>query len=395
MKEKEKKAIDWITEHKNIIFFIAVSVFALIIRLYGIKFTDGDMKNFLLPWYKEIVANGKIKALSHQVGNYNILYQTIIALMSYLPFRPLYCYKTLSIIFDYLLAFTAADCISAWKNTKRFEAAFNCIYAFVLCLPTVFINSSVWGQCDAMYTFLILLSVKFLYRQRYLKAFIFFGIALSLKLQTIFFIPFFYAVYLYRKNFTIAHLFLPFFVLWLSGIPGYLAGRKLTETFEIYISQTVEYPRMWLNFPSFWMLVGNVFGIMAKPAIIIVIILCGAGFYFILEDRKKLDTPYTFLNTAVWFLWTILLFLPSMHERYAYPLDILLLMICFFDKNLIIFSAGSIIISTITTSDFLFASGKAIQSRAFPISYLLLYIGFTYYIITNEMKSSGCHMLKE
>ena len=47
------------------------------------------------------------RALAQGVGDYNVLYQTLICLFSYIPLggmSPMYLYKAVSIFFDFLLA---------------------------------------------------------------------------------------------------------------------------------------------------------------------------------------------------------------------------------------------------------------------------------------------------
>ena len=56
------------------------------------------MYSCLVPWFDEIKDMGGICALSEQVGNYNLLYQTIISLMTYIPMDDMYLYKIFSCI---------------------------------------------------------------------------------------------------------------------------------------------------------------------------------------------------------------------------------------------------------------------------------------------------------
>ncbi|MBR6909140.1 MAG: hypothetical protein IKN35_02485, partial [Lachnospiraceae bacterium] len=63
------------------------------------------MEGYLLGWFGQIEQLGRIHALNTQVGNYSVAYQTLIAIMTYININPLYQYKMLSVIFDYVLAF--------------------------------------------------------------------------------------------------------------------------------------------------------------------------------------------------------------------------------------------------------------------------------------------------
>src|ERR1035438_1018447 len=61
--------------------------------------------------------------------------------------------------------------------------------AVVLFLPTVVLNSSLWGQIDATYASLGLGGLYFVLRRRPWLACTFFGLALSFKLQVVFLFP--------------------------------------------------------------------------------------------------------------------------------------------------------------------------------------------------------------
>ena len=89
----------FIHDHTGIILLVLFTLLAGYARYTMLSFQSDDMKVWLLPWYEEIKANGGLKALSQQVGDYNIPYQTIIALFTYTSIDPVIAYKSLSILF--------------------------------------------------------------------------------------------------------------------------------------------------------------------------------------------------------------------------------------------------------------------------------------------------------
>ena len=100
----EEKVINFL-EGKMVYIYLAVAiVISLAIRYFGLPFVSGDMSTYLIGWYGQIEQLGKIHALNTQVGNYNVLYQTIIAILTYLPGEAIVKYKAVSIIFDYVAA---------------------------------------------------------------------------------------------------------------------------------------------------------------------------------------------------------------------------------------------------------------------------------------------------
>src|SRR6202022_4654634 len=69
----------------------------------------------------------------------------------------------------------------------------------ILFAPTLFLNSAVWGQMDAAYAACCLGSLCFMLRERPVGACICFGLALSFKIQAIFFLPVLFILLLTRK----------------------------------------------------------------------------------------------------------------------------------------------------------------------------------------------------
>lgn len=143
---------------------VFASAFGLLIRLplYGV--ISGDMRDCLLPWFSQISENGALRGLKQQVGDYNVFYQGLIALLTYLPFDPMALIKSLSVAFDYLLALCvgkfAYDMTDEASGARRSNFAF--AYALTLLLPTVFLNSAAWGQCDSIYAAFCVLCIDLL-----------------------------------------------------------------------------------------------------------------------------------------------------------------------------------------------------------------------------------------
>ena len=55
-------------------------------------------------------------------------------------------------------------------------------YALVLIIPTVMLNSGMWGQCDSIYTTFVILALYFLVKEKYSLSFIMLGISFAFKL---------------------------------------------------------------------------------------------------------------------------------------------------------------------------------------------------------------------
>ncbi len=339
MLKRESRIADWIIKYAPYFLIGIATLVAVLIRFDSRKFFSGDSSNFLIPWFQQIRNNGGLASLKAQIGDYNLLYQTLIAFMTYLPFigddqyKIMYCYKALSCIFDFTLAGAVAYTVCSLKGKRYFGNTFALAYAIVLFLPTVIMDSSQWAQCDSIYSTFAVLFICFFYKEKYVRAFVFYGIALAFKFQTIFLLPFVLAYYFYRKRFSIFYFFISVGVFWLSGIFAYFNGRPLYAPFTLYFAQTNTYGEMYMNFPSIWQLFGNDYPRYKNFAVILAFSICLIGFYIIVSGKKKIDDPAKYLTSAIWFVFSCVLVLPAMHDRYAYLMDILLVIAAFLDKK--------------------------------------------------------------
>lgn len=392
MTSVEKKILQWIEEHLVLLFFVAVNVLGLIIRMQGIDFVSNDAKTFLFPWFDQIKQSGGIRALGNQVGNYNILYQFMIAVLTYLPFNKLLLYKSVSIAFDYVLAVGVSllACEILKKRKKNLSTLFVMVYGAVLFLPTVIMNSSIWAQCDSIYSSFIVFSLLFLLKKRYKLAFAILGIAFAFKFQTIIIVPFFLYHYFSEKKYSILNIIITVLVFYAFCIPGFLFGRSILDPLKIYLGQTETYTQMWLCFPSFWALIGNDYETLSNIAILLTVFLLGSGLFFVLSQKIHLDEPQQFLKVAIWCVWTCLVFLPAMHDRYGYVLEILLLILFFVNKRFFAFFSIVEITSIISYGKYLF--GNSMNIRVNSVFYFMSYLLFSMMLVTWYSKKKGDYL---
>lgn len=317
---------------RDVVFVLGISLIGGVLRFWLRNDISGDYIAFLQPWYETIQQLGG-KALGVQVGDYNLPYQTFILMMTYLPLKPLYAYKLVSCIFDYLLAVLAGKLAGILGGTRKAQMA---LYGAVLLFPQVWIDSAHWAQCDSIYTFWILLCVCLYLKEKYTAAFFVLGIALSFKLQAVFIVPLFFMVWLIwnRHHFQKFLWILPGFYAFC--VPAILGGRKLTDPFGIYLNQTTEYSAIRFNFPSFWGMLfpAGTHSDWNRIAVLLTMSVLAAGLWKMLNMQMKQEAwlPYDrilLLRLCIWCIWTCVLFLPNMHERYAYSLDILMLVFLF------------------------------------------------------------------
>lgn len=350
MSKTEKRLWEFLIRHRLKIF-AAVSTLLSLYARYGLRtIVSGDMQYCLLPWYDVIKQLGGFRALSAQVGNYNIPYQTVIALMTYLPIQPIYAYKGLSILFDYALgAMTAAAVYELTKSKTKASAA----YVFTVMLPMVMLNSAAWGQCDSIFSFFMAAAFVLLMREKHAAAFLMYGCSLAFKLQAVFFLPFLLFYYVWSKKFSVWHFLLLLIPMVVFSLGALVQGRGIGSLFEIYRDQVVvEDPRISWNYPSFWLLlVKNIpsdgsdhYYELHNMCMAVTVTALGAIMLFLIRREKM--SKAALLLTAAWMLYTCVLFLPFMHDRYAYPVVIFTLMACFAEPKMIPAALGHLILET-------------------------------------------------
>lgn len=333
-REFEKKVIEWIVGNNVLIAFFVLTFMAILIRFSARNFESGDFIGSLSPWYTHFKTHGGFAALKSPIGDYNIPYQFLIALMTYIKVKPLYLFKILSCIFDFLLAIYSGKFVyyisSERTGTSRsFKDAISNMtfvlpYGVVLLLPTVVFNSALWGQCDAIYVFFIVLSLFLVYRNSYFLSFVFLGCAFAFKLQTVFILPFFFYLYFREKKFSILFLLLLPLVDILLSIPSLCMGLRFSKLIDVYINQADAYHYVYLNYPSFWAMIGDNYDYLKFVAIIVTLIILFVGLLYVIRKKVDLKSSDNFLSLACWSVWTCVLFLPSMHERYAYLVEVLI-----------------------------------------------------------------------
>lgn len=146
---------------------------------------------------------------------------------------------------------------------------------------------------------------------------------------------------------------------------------------------------MWLNFPSFWTLVGNNYNVLKTISIIFTVFVLGCGLMYLMHKKIILNNSKNLLLVSAFVVWTCIIFLPSMHERYSYLLDILLCCIIILNPVYIIFFLASNIISTMTYGVCLF--GTSVNQSVCAIVYLVSYIlfsGIIFKVICRDLDDS-------
>ena len=380
MMKLERKTFNILYRNSWCILIVFSTIMSLIVRFSMIDYISGDMNQYLIPWFESISSRGGVTALGTPVGDYNIAYQTLIALLSYIPLAPSVLYKFSSSLFDFLSAYTVYNVIIHITGNRKLATIG---YSLAVILPSVVMNSALWGQCDSIYVSFCLLGLYFLLKKKYNRCFIAIGIAFAFKLQTVFLLPLFLFLYVKEQEFSIIKFaWIPIMMVVLS-LGGILQGLPVEEVFKIYYRQTKSGSFMSMNYPSFWtIMVPNYsekyYNEMHIYAMLFPIIVL-AIYMVILMDKKEKLGNLDILSIAFLFFFTCIYFLPNMHERYGYFLIILGLILSLLDHRMIPMYILMTVIDMITYANYFF--GMKPDWQILSIINLLCYSCSTYLII--------------
>lgn len=369
----EVSIIDYIQSHLQCIFLIFITIVGVAIRIPLRHHISGDAQYCLLPWYREILEFG----IARQVGNYNLPYQFCIYLFTKLPIKPLYAYKALSCFFDFILAIVCGAIVyELTKKHTRGLMAYSCI----LISPVVILNSAAWAQCDSIFVAFAMLGIYMLLKDKVAIAMLSFGFSLAFKLQAVFFFPALIILYL-LKRYSVLHTLLIPLTLFAVSLPMTLSGRNLMEVVAIYVNQTHTYPNMVMNYPSFYsVLTANNYAMYSKMAILLTIAILGIQLFYIMYKRIEI-TKESMINLFFVTVYTCVLFLPSMHERYGYPYEILACILAIVKPKTILLCIGLNLITLRTYSAYLF--GARVDLTLLAFLNIIIYCVYIYILLKN------------
>lgn len=303
----------------RLLMAVGLGVVAFLVRLYWFDWQSGDYTIYLEPWFTQLKDNGGLAALKDPIGDYNVSYLFLMALLTYLPIQPLYSIKLLSCLADFVLAIYAA------RIGNRLGGKWTglCLYAVFLFWPEFVLNSGAWAQCDAIYSAALVSCLYYLMAERPAKASVAFGVAVAFKLQAVFFGPVILLCLLKRKL-KIRHLPLMVLPYVLFLIPPALAGRKILEMLTIYFKQTGTYSSsLSMNAPALLRILPDTLSeTIQKGIAYTAILVCGVLVLATLwwAFRKwSVISDHELLLFSAFILFLVPYLLPYMHERYFYP----------------------------------------------------------------------------
>ncbi|MDR1802161.1 MAG: hypothetical protein LBQ94_01015 [Treponema sp.] len=327
----EKSIITSITRNIIIVSYLAVTLIAIVIRLPGLQFLTVDYEYGIKPWISHLASNSHLLGINSIHSMYTPFYLFILGFISFLPDSLwLISVKFVSCLFDFFLAIICGKIV--FSVSDRRERALVAYSAILLC-PTVFFNSSIWAQSDSIYVAFMFLSLLLFIKGKNNPALFIYGIALSIKLQAIFMLPFIIILYLYNKYKigNIIFLLLGFISTCIIGLP-FGAPLQLIKAF--YIQLTTFSSQLTWNAPSIYALFhirNESIPLIQNIGIIITlgVLVCFALYILYSNRNHGQGTEYSDVSldkiqyVIIFFFFTLIIpfLLPKVHERYFYAAE--------------------------------------------------------------------------
>lgn len=292
--------------------------------------SSGDINSFLIPWYEYLRDHGGFAAVGDQIGDYTPMYYYFLAALTYTKIPVVIGIKVFSGAFELISAFYVKAILDIeYRHTCRPLLGF----ALTFLLPTAIINSGAWGQCDGIYTCFVIMSLYYFQKGRDMISMAVFGIAISIKLQAIFLIPFI-VVMVMRKKIRLRCLLMIPVVYLVAILPAVIAGGDLIRLLTVYYTQAGQYPALNMSLPNVWTfldgvdphLLSSAGVIFAGGGTLIMMYYCTFG-----NPHPNKVTVREAITIAALSCFIVPYLLPHMHERYYFCSDMMILLtaLCF------------------------------------------------------------------
>lgn len=326
-------------KYSNTAYFIMAAAAALILRLILAGMYRGhssDMSCFI-GWSGAIFQNGisqfyKLDMFHDYPPGYMYVLYVIGAITKLFKLQDgavLYAIIKLPAIICDLLASVIVFKVARKKFSDGISTILASLYLFN---PTTIVNSSLWGQVDAVYALFILMMIYLISEKKMIASYFVYAIALLIKPQAFIFAPVLIGGIV--ENVFLDNFSGKKFIINLGTGLGAIAlifilalPFGLTQVIEQYrITIMEQYPYLTVNAMNLWGALGKNWNALTPFASVVGYVFLAAitayALYLFLKSKNK--SKYYFTGAVLAFFTYMLS--TKMHDRYAFPVMILMLM---------------------------------------------------------------------
>jgi Gpi18-like mannosyltransferase len=337
----------------DVLIVLTGTLLALALRFTLRTFETQDFTYYYRGWYTLIKTQGFV-ALGKNFSDYTPLSLYLLYFVSVLL-------PKVSTVTAVKLPSITCDFICAWYVFRivrlKYEKGPFPIFAFlaILFTPTVVLNSAAWNQIESIYTAALVAFLYYLLKKQGWFACIAYGIAFSIKLQSIYLAPLLLVMFL-KKEVSWKHLLAIPAVYLLSIIPAWIAGRPLVELLTIYGGQVNDYVGLVNNAPNMYTwLPADMSALLYPGGVIFAVSICLIFVAVVIKSRVSLS-KHLIIQLALLSALLVPYFLPKTHDRYFYPSDVLSIVFGFFFPSYFYIPLAANLISFFIYEPFLFGT---------------------------------------
>ena len=400
----EKEFVEFVlNKYGKLIIIIFASFLAILIHKSSLLYQSGDWITHYSLWYNDLKANGGLLALGKGIGDYPPGFNLLLVLLTYLPISPADGFKWGVLIFDFIAAITSYFSIKELnKSSNENKYLPSITYAIILLMPSIFLNTSVWGQVDAIYISIILLAIYFIIKENYGIAFFIVGISLSLKQTAIFIFPTLGILYLRKKQISLLHFVNIFLGYLFISLPALILGGNIFKPYlgfgtgitGVIVANFTNIYYLFTPDPIYKAWVSS--EMYTKIGTYFCIFVLGALILLMYYKKANISGSNIFLVTAM-FAVVICNLLPGIHDRYMLLGDITSILYILSSKRykdiwipaFINFTSVYSIINYLRGLSDKVSDTRIILMQIVSISFLFISSYFVYYVIKIIGKSDS------
>ena len=306
---------------------ILLFLIGIVVRGIALPAISADMRWAYLPWYDFLKTHG-VQGIGTNFSDYSPPYLYLLWLATftsnYLP--SVAAIKLITIFADIV------NTVLVYRIVQfKYPTGLKPILASALfwVLPTVMMNSSLWGQTDSLYTLFLLVCLYYLLTDRPFWGVCAFGIAITVKAQAVFIAPLL-AILFFKKRIVWQYFLMVPVLYILLDLPAFLLGRPLLGIFTIYTSQAVTFHDLSRHAPNLYIFMNSspyVLGVTLGLAVTVAAL--GCWIWFTVRAKAGLSQN-AIVFTGLMSVALVPFLLPKMLDRYFYPADILALVAAFY-----------------------------------------------------------------
>lgn len=330
-----------------IIATVGVTAVALAARYAFVLYPTNDMVGYVLNRWMVGIDEAGFADFYKVDSDYSPIYMFVIAIFSLLPKgeaitltesgrRFEFFVNRMVYVKTFYFLFTIALAVGVFLLVKELTGSNEKAvvgYVAALALPTVFTNSAIWGNADVVYATFLIFAFYFAVKNSSVLCFLFFGLSFANKAQAIFILPF--LIYLvFSGRLKLWAIIAAPVVFFLSSLPAIVCGASFKEAFAFLGKQFSGQANITYGCANIWKFLElDRSDIFKNNAVWLSVLAVGVILATVYLRNVDLGDKKNVFKVGFLLVMATIFFLPRLHERYFYVIDVLVVVYALIDKK--------------------------------------------------------------